>query len=76
MENAQLAKLIKQFVAGDTSLHIANQIEALIANGFPEEHPAQDLAEMLAQYRPGGGDFLYSEQDVLPPLERLLSAIG
>ena len=75
MDNAPLETLIQRFLAGDSSLAIANEIEAAIATTYPNDHPAQEIAELLAQYTPGGGDYLYSEKDLVGPLERFLSGL-
>jgi hypothetical protein len=72
MDNASLVTLIRCFLAGESSLAMAKHIEGTIATTFPEDHPAHELADMLAQYTPGGGDYLYSERDVAGPLGRFL----
>lgn len=76
MDNTPLVELIRRFLAGESSLSIANEIEGAIATTFPSDHPAQDLADMLAQYTPGGGDHLYAERDIAGPLERFLVDLG
>jgi hypothetical protein len=55
-----LMQLMNTFiVGGDTSLKCANAIEFEIDNLFPDDNYMQDTVEMLAMYRPGGGEFLF-----------------
>lgn len=75
MNDFRLSSLIRRFLAGEDSLAMANEIEGAIATSFPEDHPAQEVAEMLAQYTPGGGDFIFSRQDVDGPLAKLLDQL-
>jgi hypothetical protein len=73
-EQSQVAALLERmerFARGeDCSLAAANFIEGEIATIFPEDDELQELAELLAQYRPGGGEFLWSEDDVRPRMTR------
>jgi len=68
MDNrAELMTLLVEFVSRrDISLGTANKIESLIAVEFSEDDPIQELAEDLAQYTPGGGDYLFSEEQMVP----------
>jgi hypothetical protein len=67
----QLSVLLETFASGeDQSMALARQIEGQIATRFPSDHAIQDLADAFAQYRPGGGDFLFSEADMLPQVAR------
>lgn len=62
-----LSFLLDAFASGkDRTIKAARQIEGHIATRFPSAHAIQDLADAFAQYRPGGGEFLFSEADVLP----------
>lgn len=55
-----LKSLIERFVAGnDTSLELANEIEVILDDQFPDDDYLQQTVEMLAMYRPEGGDFLF-----------------
>jgi hypothetical protein len=55
-----LKQMLEDFESGrDRSMKKAWEIEGFITENFPLEHPIQELAEYLAQYRPGG--------DVPPP---------
>jgi hypothetical protein len=76
LSTIQLRSLLEVFVSGtDRSVKFANEIEGQIALEFPEDHPVQELAEELAQYRPGGGDFLISESEMLPIVAKWLARI-
>lgn len=68
----ELASLLDRFVTGeDVSLAAANRIEVLLSDGFPDDELVQDRAGDLAQYRPGGGDFLFDEEEMRSRLSRL-----
>ena len=63
----RVIQLLEAFVEqGNTSLAAAKQLEGAIAESFAADHELQDLADLLAQYRPGGGGGLYAEADVVP----------
>lgn len=62
MERVVILKLIDGFIDGtDTSLKSANEIEAWIDDEFPNDDYMQETMEMLACYRPGGGDWMLDE---------------
>jgi hypothetical protein len=62
----RLRTLLCRFIDGpDRSISAANEIEGLIASNYPPEDPLQELAEDLAQYSPRGGNFLYSEEEMI-----------
>lgn len=70
----QLSVLLETFAGGENrSLVTANEIEGQIATKFPSDHEVQDLADAFARYSPGGGDFLFSEEDMLPQVTRWLA---
>ena len=75
MANASLAVLIRRFLEGQSSLSVANEIEGALSANFPQDESAEDLAAMLAQYSPGGGDYLYSQRDMAEPLRRFLARL-
>jgi hypothetical protein len=75
MENFRLHSLIGRFLAGESSTALAKEIESEIILALPENHPAQEVASLLAQFSLGGGQFLYSEQDMARPLQALLSEL-
>ena len=54
MAYSAINSLLEKFISGeDTSLKLANQIEVLIDNEFPDDDFLQETVEMLACYRPG-----------------------
>lgn len=57
---SEVNQLIERFVSGaDTSLEAANAIELSLEDAFPEDDYVQQTVEMLAMYRPEGGEFLF-----------------
>jgi len=74
----ELERLLIRFVAGakeDISLGAAGRIEGHIAGSFPEDDELQDLADSLAQYRPEGGEYLYSYEDMRTRAEYALEVV-
>lgn len=73
----ELVTLIKKFTSGeDVSIASANAIEVGIDDAFPNDEEIQDTVLMLASYRPGGGEFLYAEDDIKKQLEKVLRLIA
>ena len=69
MSKNKLIELIDTFTTlQDISVAHANEIELAIDDEFPDDEYMQDVVEMLASYRPGGGDYLYDEQTVINKL--------
>ncbi len=61
MSYLEIQLLLDKFISGeDVSLSLANQLEVLIDNQFPDDDYLQETVEMLACYRPGGGDWVLS----------------
>jgi hypothetical protein len=74
----ELEQLLTRFLAGareDISLEAANRIEGCIAGSLPEDDELQDLADSLAEYRPDGGEYLYSYKDMRPQAEYALQVV-
>lgn len=72
----ELPEWIDRFLCGDDiSIAAANAIEAAIDNLFPEDQQMQALVEVLASYRPGGGDYLYSEDEVRAALRKVIHRV-
>lgn len=64
MDN-KLRLLIERFISGDdTSIASANAIEVTLDDQFPEDDFLQQTVEMLAMYRPEGGDFLFDTEAI------------
>ena len=69
----RIEELVQQFVSGaDTSIGAANEIEVALDDGFSEDEYVQRTVEMLAMYRPGGGEFLF---DAAAITERLIETM-
>jgi hypothetical protein len=67
-------QLIERFISGiDTSIEAANGIEAALDDGFPADDHVRTTVEMLAMYRPEGGDFLFGTAAIK---ERLTETMG
>jgi len=70
---SKIEELVQQFVSGaDTSIRAANEIEVALDDGLPEDEYVQETVEMLAMYRPGGGEFLF---DTAAITERLIETM-
>jgi hypothetical protein len=76
---SNVRKLMKAFLA-DPSITNAQALEValdpLTAKDVEGSSTFDDLAGMLAQYRPEGGDHLYSSADLTPIVERALARLG
>lgn len=60
---------IDKFISGtDRSIATANEIEVTLDDAFPNDEIIQNLVLMLASYRPGGGECLYNEAQILNEL--------
>jgi hypothetical protein len=57
---SEIEQLIHRFVSGaDTSIVAANEIEVVLDDSFPDDDYVKQTVEMLAMYRPEGGEFLF-----------------
>jgi hypothetical protein len=57
---SEIEQLIQRFISGaDTSIEVANEIEVALDDSFPDDDYVQQTVEMLAMYRPEGGEFLF-----------------
>ncbi len=71
-----LENMIQKFVSGeDTTLSLANRIEVAIDDAYPDDDYLQEAVMMLAQYRPGGGEFLHDTPSVQKKLTATLKYI-
>jgi hypothetical protein len=43
---------------------MAGTLEVALDDLLPEDRECQDLVLALASYRPGGGEFLYDEEEI------------
>jgi hypothetical protein len=74
----ELEQLLRAFLAGKEeaiSTEAANRIEGCIASSLPEDDELQELADSLAQYRPEGGDYLYSYKAMRLQVELALRTV-
>lgn len=73
---ASLKAIIQRFVDGDDiSIALANRIEVTSNDTFGDDEAMDDVGLMLASYRPGGGTFLYDEDQIALALRRVLSRL-
>ena len=71
--SSEIERLIQAFVSGtDCSIDAANEIEVALDDGFPDDDYVQQTVEMLAMYRPEGGQFLL---DTIAMTRRLIETI-
>lgn len=72
-----LRQLIERFSSGeDASVDAAKTIEVALDDAFCYDEQAQDVILSLACYRPGGGEFLYNEDEIRKQLTSLLPLLG
>ena len=68
-----LIDALEIFVSGeDRSYEHANRIAGIIVENFYEDERFDDLMELLATYRPEGGEYLFNEQQALKKCESVL----
>lgn len=57
--------LIDDFVSGKkANMETANLLETMLDDTYPEDDYLQETVEILACYRPEGGDFLFNTEQV------------
>jgi len=62
-----LISLMERFISGEAiSVRDANRLEGLLLELAPTFPELEDLADDLAQYRPGGGDYLHDFEYMKP----------
>ncbi len=62
-------------VQRDFSLNAADALVTAILKEFPDDQRFEDLLDILAQYRPGGGEFLFDEQKLEAECQRVLKLV-
>lgn len=66
-------ELTKRFVSGaDTSIELANAIEVILDDNFPDNDFVKETVAMLAMYRPEGGFYLFQTLSIQQRLEQTL----
>lgn len=72
MDKEIVIALIEKFISGeDYSISLSNAIEVAIDDAFPDDELMQDTVLMLASYRPGGGEYLYNEEQIKERLKKV-----
>jgi len=72
-----LRNQLEAFVKGEEiAIETANEMEGDIIALFPDDHELIELAEMLAQYQPGGGEYLYSHDSIKTKAEHYLRILA
>ena len=56
MVDSEILSRLEMFISGtDISMRLANRLEVLIDDAFPDDEYLQETVEVLACYRPEGG---------------------
>ncbi len=77
MSIAEIERLVQRFVSGaDTSISVVHEIEAVLDDWFPDDDYVQETVEMLAMYRPGGGEFLFDKAEISQRLIQTLKHLS
>ena len=73
---SSLRAMLEAFIGGpDRSLTAAGQIEVLLDVSFPDDDEMHDFVICFALYRPGGGDFLYNETQMVAMSKELVALL-
>jgi hypothetical protein len=76
MSNRELIDLLEKFRRGEgRSMAVAGKIEIALDELFGEEEPFSALSLALASYRPGGGPYLYNEEQLLPMVASIIDLV-
>lgn len=68
--------LILKFVSGaDTSIAAASAIEVALNDVFPDDEYMQETVDMLAMYRPGGGEYRLDEAALKQRLSKTMGRL-
>jgi hypothetical protein len=77
-ELERLKRLLVMFTGGaeeDVSVRAAQEIEGCIAQLVDDDDELMEFADDLAQYRPEGGEYLYSYADMRPKAQAALNEV-
>lgn len=75
-ETGTLTEWISNFIQGkDCSIANAQAIEVALEELFPGHAFIQDSVHMLACYRPGGGEYLYDEEQIKSQLQQIVGIV-
>lgn len=72
----KLTGLLRRFIDGDDrSVEWAGEAGVAFESVFGEQEPYNSFVLALASYRPGGGEYLYDEEQMLEKCERTLEIL-
>lgn len=72
----RLSGILRRFIDGeDRSTEWAGEAGVAFEQVFREEEPYDSFVLALASYRPGGGEYLYDEDQMLGKCERILAKL-
>jgi len=61
----EIMLLLDRFISGaDISLKLANRLGVLLDDSFPDDDYLQETVEILASYRPEGGEWVLGTETV------------
>ena len=73
----KLCEMMGAFLSGeDRTLAMAGRIEVALEDLMGDEEPYASVVLALASYRPGGGEFLYNEAEIIPFVRVAFDAIA
>ncbi len=73
----QLTQMLRSFIDGtDRSLDAAGRLEVALDEEFPDDDEVADVVLALASYRPGGGEYLYDEHQIVKLCEWVLNKLN
>jgi hypothetical protein len=62
----RIREMLREFVDGtNRSMQRAGELEVAIDRAFPDDPRFADIVLALASYRPGGGEFLFGEAELV-----------
>ena len=72
----ELVQSLRNFIDGkDRSMAAAGWIEVALDEKFPDDEEMADVVLALASYRPGGGEYLYDEHQLVKFCELALAKV-
>jgi len=76
-ELERIKGLLETFISGERrSLEDAQELEVSLDEAFPDDDAVQDFVTDFALYRPGGGDYLYDEENIKGKCEQILGLLA
>jgi hypothetical protein len=69
--------ILEGFISGnDRSMESLTSIEAELDEAFPNDEKVHDFVVDIARYRPGGGQFLHDEEEMLARVRWIKRYLG